>query len=211
MRRKPNATRMELQRVRKRLELAVRGHKLLKDKLEGLMKELTERLPEYKRLRLKVDEEWPRVFQRFALAEAESGTDPIQAAILQARPRVTLDLRMERIMGIPLRHVEARVEAAATTYSLVQTSPRLDAAIAALRELLADILRLAAIESAIRALAAEIQKTRRRSNALEHVLIPDLQTTRKYIADRLEEIARSDISRLMKVKQMLLEREVSAS
>jgi len=211
MRKKVNATRMELMRVRKRLGLAERGHKLLKDKLEGLMKELTERLPEYKRLRLKVDEEWPRVFQRFALADAESGADAVQAAILQARPRVTLDARIERIMGIRIRRIEARVEPAETTYSLMQTSPNLDAGLAALKEFLADLLRLAALEEAVRALAAEVQKTRRRSNALEHVLIPDLQESRKYIADRLEEIARSDISRLMKVKQMLLEREAASA
>ena len=209
MRQKVNATRMELMRVRKRLALAVRGHKLLKDKLEGLIKELTERLAAYKKLRLKVDEQWPRVFQRFALADASASPGATETAILQARPRVTVTTRTERIMGVAVIHAEAEVLPAESTYSLMQTSPHLDTALGELKDLLPDLISLAGLEQAVRALGAEIQKTRRRANALEYILIPDLWETRKSIAGRIEEITRSDVSRLMKVKQMLLEREAA--
>ena len=207
MKRKVNATRMELLRVRKRLDLAVRGHKLLKDKLEGLIRELTERLEEFKALRLKVDREWPRILQRFMMADAEASSAATEAAILQARPRVTVTTRVKRVMGVATPEAEATIEAPGGAYSLMQTSPHLDEALRELREFLPALVKLAALEAAVRALAAEVKKTKRRANALEYVLIPDLREARKYIAGRLEEIARSDVSRLMKVKQMLLERE----
>jgi len=209
MKRKVNATRMELLRVRKRLDLAVRGHKLLKDKLEGLIRELTARLETYKALRLKVDETWPRIFGRFVMAGADASTSATETAILQARPRTAVTTRIERIMGLSITHAEATVEAPGSTYTLMQTSPHLDEALRELREFLPDLIRLAGLEQAVRAIAAEVQKTRRRANALEYVLVPDLQEARKTIASRLEEMARSDVSRLMKVKQMLLEREAA--
>ena len=207
MRYKVNKTRMELLRVRKRLELAERGHKLLKDKLEGLIRELTERLQEYKELRLKVDREWPRIFQRFVIADAEASSSATASALLHARPRVRVTTQIRRVMGVVTTRAEATVEATGDLYSLMQTSPHLDEGLRELREFLPDLVRLAGLEQAIRALGAETQKTRRRSNALEYVLIPDLREARTTIAAHLEAIARSDISRLMKVKQMLLERE----
>ena len=209
MKRKVNATRMELLRVRKRFDLAERGHKLLKDKLEGLIRELTERLEEFKELRLKVDREWPRILQRFMMADAEASSAAAEAAILQARPRVTVSTSVKRVMGVATPQAEATVEAPGGAYSSMQTSPHLDEALRELREFLPALVKLAALEAAVRALAAEVKKTKRRANALEYVLIPDLREARKYIANRLEEIARSDVSRLMKVKQMLLERETA--
>ena len=207
MLRRVNATRMELLRVRKRLDLALRGHKLLKDKLEGLIRELTARLEEYKDLRLRVDRDWPRIFQSFLLADAASSSSATETAILQARPRARITTRVQRVMGIATTHTEAVVEEKGGAYSLIQTSPHLDEALRQLREFRPHLVKLAGLEQTVRALAAEVQKTRRRANALEYVLIPGLQETRKSISSRLEEIARSDISRLMKVKEMLLERE----
>ncbi len=209
MKRKVNATRMELLRVRKRLGLAERGHKLLKDKLEGLIRELTVRLEEYKGLRLRVDEEWPRIFRRFLLARTLASESAAETAILQSRPTLKLSARVGRVMGVATHELQAVVEDSGRTYGLMQTSPHLDEALMELREFLPRLIKLAALEQTIRALAEDVQKTRRRSNALEYILIPDLSETRKSIADRLEELARSDISRLMKVKQMLLEREAA--
>ena len=209
MRKKINATRMELLRVRKRLDLAVRGHKLLKDKLEGLIKELTERLEEFKKLRLDVDEMWPRIFQRFVMADAQGSSAATEAAILQARPRVRIESGVERIMGVAARYAEAKIESPGGAYSLMQTSPHLDEALRELRDFLPALVKLAGVEQAVRAISEEVQKTRLRANALEHVLIPDLQEARSFISGRLEEIARSDTSRLMKVKQMILEREAA--
>jgi len=209
MKRKVNATRMELLRVRKRLDLAVRGHKLLKDKLEGLIRELTDRLEEFKALRLKVDEQWPRIFQRFMMADVQGLSAATEAAILQARPQVKVTTGITRIMGVATTHAEATIVSEGGAYSLMQTSPHLDEALRELREFLPNLVKLAGLEQAVRAISAEVQKTKRRANALEYVLIPDLSEARKYIGGRIEEMARSDISRLMKVKQMLLEREMA--
>jgi len=211
MKQRINATRMELMRVRKRLALAQRGHKLLKDKLEGLIKELTDRLADYKALRLRVDKAWPRIFGRFAMAGAAGSSSAVETAIAQARPKVDVTTSLERIMGIAITHAEAKITAPGGAYSLMQTSPAMDEALRELREFLPDLIRLAALEQAVRALCAEVEKTRRRANALEYVLVPDLSEARKIITSRLEEMARSDASRLMKVKQMLLEREESAA
>jgi V/A-type H+-transporting ATPase subunit D len=207
MKQKVVATRMELLRVRKRLDLAVRGHKLLKDKLEGLIRELTDRLEHYKELRVKVDREWPELFQRFLLAEAESPSGAIEDALLQARPTLKITSKITRVMGVMALETEAEITSPGGAYSLMQTSPQLDEALSELRGFLPDLIRLAGLEQAVRALAEEINKTRRRANALEYVLIPDLREARRTIVNRLEEIARSDTSRLMKVKEMLLERE----
>jgi V/A-type H+-transporting ATPase subunit D len=198
---------MELLRVRKRLALAKRGHKLLKDKLEGLVRELTVRLQEYKDLRLAVDREWPPIFQRFVMARALASPEATDGATLQARPRVRLVATIRRIMGVVTRQTEATVEDSGATYTILGTSPHLDEALRAMRAFLPSLLRLAGVEQSVRALAQEVQKTKRRANALEYVLIPNLQHTRKTISHRLEEIARSDVSRLMKVKEMLVARE----
>lgn len=207
MKRRVNATRMELLRVRKRLDLAVRGHKLLKDKLEGLMRELTLRLAEYRELRVKVDSAWPRIFQRFLLADATASPEATEAAIMQAKPSVTVSVVEQRVMGVHATSTKAEITDPGRSYSLAQTSPHLDEGLRELREFLPDLIKLAGMEQTIRAVAEEVQKTRRRANALEYVLIPDLRYARKSITSRLEEISRSDVSRLMKVKQMLVERE----
>ncbi len=197
---------MELLRVRKRLDLAVRGHKLLKDKLEGLIRELTLRLQEYRELRVRVDSAWPRIFQRFLLADALASPEATEAAIMQARPRVSITVTEQRVMGVHATTTAATILDPGQSYSLAQTSPHLDEGIRELREFLPDLIKLAGMEQTIRAVAAEVQKTRRRANALEYVLIPDLRDARKSITGRLEEISRSDVSRLMKVKEMLVER-----
>jgi H(+)-transporting ATP synthase subunit D len=163
-----------------------------------------------KKLRLEVDDTWPRIFQRFVLAEAETSAESVETAVLQGRPRIRVATRIERVMGIPVTHAEAKVEAPGGAYGLMQTSPHLDAAMRELRGFLPALVKLAALEQAVCALAEEVRKTRRRANALEYVLIPDLAEAKKTIGARLEEIARSDTSRLMKVKEMLLEREEGA-
>lgn len=197
--------------MRKRLDLAVRGHKLLKDKLEGLIRELTERLQEYKELRIKVDRVWPRVFQRFLLAEAQSPPGAVEDAVMQARPKLDITTNVHRVMGVLTLETKAEIVSSGGAYSLMQTSAQADEALGELREFLPELIRLAGLEQAVRALSEEINKTRRRANALEYVLIPDLSLAKRLITSRLEEISRSDVSRLMKVKQMLVEREEAAA
>jgi len=210
MRRKVPPTRMELLRIRKRLALAVRGHKLLKDKLEGLIKEVTERLDELKRLRLEVDREFPEVVELFSRAAALASPAAAETAAATGYPGAVLRTSEQRVMGIPIARFDLAMSADLQPYNLSETSPMLDRALARLLELFPKIVRLAELEDVIRRLADELERTRRRTNALEYSVIPDLRETRHTIEARLEEYMRSDISRLMKVKEMLLAREQPA-
>ena len=208
MKRKVPPTRMELLRVRKRLTMAVRGHKLLKDKLEGLIKEVTDRLQELKRFRLELDAQFPEVIALYVKAAASRSVPATEVAADVAASGAELQVREDRIMGIPVPAF--RLAADITPYCLDETSPYLDAAIARLLALLPKLVRLAELEDTIRRLADELERTRRRANALEYSVIPDLRDTRRMIEARLEEYQRSDISRLMKVKEMLLARDQAA-
>jgi V/A-type H+-transporting ATPase subunit D len=198
---------MELLRIRKRLALAVRGHKLLKDKLEGLVKEVTERLGELKRLRIELDAQFPEVIQLFAKAAATASPPATEAAAARACSGAVLRVQHRRIMGVAVPQMEITLGEGIAPYNLDETSPYLDAAIERLRELFPSVVRLGQLEDTIRRLADELERTRRRTNALEYSVIPDLRATRRSIEARLEEYTRSDISRLMKVKEMLLARD----
>ena len=202
MKRKVPPTRMELLRVRKRLVLAVRGHKLLKDKLEGLVKEVTDRLADLKTLRLEIDAEFPEIIQLFVKAAATANVAATETAAALAYAGAVLRVGQDRIMGVPVPTIDLTLAEEANRYSLSETSPYLDAAVEKLV-----IAQLAQLEDAIRRIADELERTRRRTNALEYSVIPDLRATRRRIESRLEEYMRSDISRLMKVKEMLLERD----
>ena len=210
MKRKVPPTRMELLRIRKRLALAVRGHKLLKDKLEGLIKEVTERLQELKLHRLALDADFPEVIQLFVKAAASRSATATEIAAGIAWSGSLLQVRQDRIMGIPVPTLRLTASKDIQPYSLDETSPYLDLAIQRLKQLLPRIVRLAELEDTIRRLADELERTRRRANALEYSVIPDLRDTRHMIEARLEEYMRSDISRLMKVKEMLLARDQAA-
>ena len=198
---------MELLRIRKRLGLAVRGHKLLKDKLEGLIKEVTERLQELKAIRLGLDADFPEVIRLFVKGAASASVPATETAAALSYAGSVLQVRDSRIMGILTPTLELTQSDDITAYSPDETSPYLDAAIHRLRKLFPRIVRLAELEDTIRRLADELGRTRRRANALEYSVIPDLRDTRRMIEARLEEYMRSDISRLMKVKEMLVARD----
>jgi V/A-type H+-transporting ATPase subunit D len=198
---------MELLRVRKRLALAVRGHKLLKDKLEGLMKEVTEHLQELKELRLALDQEFPEVIELFVKAAATASVPATETAAALACAGAVLQVQQRRIMGVAVPSLEVTLADDLAPYNLEETSPYLDAAVRRLLELFPRIVHLGQLEDTIRRLADELERTRRRTNALEYSVIPDLRATRRLIEARLEEYTRSDISRLMKVKEMLVARE----
>jgi len=207
MKRKVPPTRMELLRIRKRLALAVRGHKLLKDKLEGLIKEVTERLDELKTHRLALDADFPEVIQLFTKAAATASVPATETAAVLANAGAVLRADQRRIMGVPVPTLDLTMGTELAPYSLSETSPYLDAALRRLLQLFPRVVRLAELENVIRSLADELERTRRRTNALEYSVIPDLRETRHSIEARLEEYTRSDISRLMKVKEMLLARD----
>jgi V/A-type H+-transporting ATPase subunit D len=206
MKRKVPATRMELLRIRKRLTLAVRGHKLLKDKLEGLVQEVTERLEALKTLRLEIDAEMPEAIQLYTRAAALASPATTETAAAFAYPGAVLRVGEDRIMGVPVPTIDLTVNEDVEPYSLAETSSHLDEAVRRLIALFSRIAELAQLEDSIRRIADELERTRRRTNALEYPVIPDLRQTRRRIESRLEEYQRSDISRLMKVKEMIVER-----
>lgn len=203
-------TRMELLRMRKRLATATHGHKLLKDKLDGLMTEFREIVEVYKKTRLEVDEGLPEVLKLFVLANITSSRQAVETAIFQSRSSLTLDVTRQRFMGVAVPKFAVDFQAGATPYSLLDTPAELDDATAALKEYFPKILELAQLEETMRRMVEEIERTRRRVNALEHVMIPELRATIKYISSKLDEQERSATIRLMKIKEQRVKEERAA-
>lgn len=204
-----NPTRMELTRQKKRLATATRGHKLLKDKRDELMRRFMELVRENKRLREKVEAGILAANKNFALARASSSDQVLNTALLAPKQAVYLEAQPRNVMSveIPAFQVKTRTADAGDIYSygFAYTSGELDSAVRELSGLLPDMLRLAETEKACQLLAAEIEKTRRRVNALEHVMIPDAREKIRYISMKLDENERSTQIRLMKVKNLMLE------
>lgn len=210
MKRKVSATRQELFRLRRRLALATRGHKLLKDKLEALVKEVAPLVNRYAEQTRRIEDEVLRLLTRFALASASSGGQAIQRAVFQNEP-VPLTREKKWYMGVRLPKLTIPEKRGRLSYSYVQTGPELDEAILEGYDFLPLLLELAEVQQALFLLSRELERTRRRSNALEHVLIPELAENRKSVEQKLAEMERSDISRLMKIKEMITEAESRAA
>ena len=201
---------MEFLRMRKRLRMAVHGHKLLKDKLDGLMQEFRKLADSYKQARKEVDEGLPEVLKMFVLASITSSQQAIESAITQSQSKLELTASHTRRMGVIVPAFAVEFEGAAATYSLLDTPVELDQATADLREYFPKILELAQIEETVRRMVKEIEKTRRRVNALEYVMIPELRRVIKYISTKLDENERSTTTRLMKIKEQRLREERAA-
>ena len=202
-----NPTRMEFLRMRKRLRTAVHGHKLLKDKLDGLMNEFRQLAGVYKLARRQVDDGLPQVLRMFVLAGITSSQQVIEAAIAQSQSKLDLQTTMKRRMSVIVPAFTVKFESGATTYSLLDTPSELDLAAAELKEYFPKILQLAEVEETMRRMVDELEKTRRRVNALEYVMIPELRKVIKYISTKLDENERSSTTRLMKIKDQRLREE----
>ena len=205
-----NPTRMELTRLKKQLTTAVRGHKLLKDKRDELMRQFLEKIRENKLLRERVEAGIREAHSHFVLASAVMQKEALDAALLSPKQEITLETATRNVMSVDIPVFEAKTrtseEADMYSYGFAFTSFELDDAVLRLSELLPDMLRLAECEKATQLMASEIEKTRRRVNALEHVMIPRYQETIHFITMMLEENDRSSRTRLMKVKDMMLEK-----
>lgn len=199
-----NPTRMEMLRLRKRLTVAKRGHKLLKDKLDGLMKDFSRFAKEYKAARRAVDAELPAVLKYFVLAEATSSRRITEDALDNTRQDMKIEVKTRRIMSVVIPELQVSYGEAAGGYSRIHTSPELDKAIAGLKEFIDKLLKMAELEQTVRLLSAEIEKTRRRVNALEHTFIPRMAASINLIKNKLDEAERSNTSRLMKIKEQRL-------
>lgn len=204
-----NPTRMELSRQKKKLMTATRGHKLLKDKRDELMRQFLELVRENKALREKVEAGIAAANKNFVLAKAGVSDAAMNAALLAPKQEVYLETGTRNVMSvnIPVFTAKTRTPNAGDIYpyGYAFTSSDLDDAVKSLSDLLPDLLRLAEIEKSCQLMAAEIEKTRRRVNALEHVMIPDAQEKIKFITMKLDENERSTQIRLMKIKDMMLE------
>ena len=203
-----NPTRMELTRLKKKLVTATRGHKLLKDKRDELMRRFLELVKENKELRMKVEQKISDANKNFVLASAAMSDEVISAALLAPKHEVYLDIGEKNVMSvdIPVYDIKTRTPDPNDIYSYgyAFTSSELDDAVKSLADILPDMLKLAEIEKSCLMMASEIEKTRRRVNALEHVMIPDTQEKIRYITMKLDENERSTQTRLMKVKDMML-------
>ncbi len=197
-----NATRMEFIKLGRRLSMAMRGHKLLKDKNEGLMKEFSTLVRTYKEVRQRVDADLPNRMKLFLLAQITSSSQSISTALEQSKGTLELKIFERSILNIKVPVFEVSLTED-TSYSLMDTPVELDDAIIQLKEFFSSIVKTAELEQSTRLLAKEIEKTRRRVNALEYILIPQLQDSIKFIKSKLDEMERSNISRLMKIKEML--------
>ena len=204
-----NPTRMELTRLKGRLRTAVRGHKLLKDKRDELMRQFMDMVRKNRQLRKKVEEGLAGANAALAVASAVMSPEMLQQALLYPKQGVDLDMELKNIMSVyvPVYSFKTRTADSADIYpyGFAQTSGELDDALSALSGVFQDMLELAQAEKTTQLLAEEIEKTRRRVNALEYVMVPELQTNIRFISMKLEENDRSTKVRLMKVKEMVLQ------
>ena len=200
-----NPTRMELRRLKARLKTATRGHKLLKDKSDEMIRQFMLLIRENKRLREEVERELSVALKEFMLARAVTGDTVIEEAL--AMPSVKAELntseKNEMSVKVPCLGVVEREKKDLYPYSFATVTAELDSSIASLSTLLGKMLKLAEVEKSCNMLADEIEKNRRRVNALEYVMIPQLEETIKYITMKLDENERSSTIRLMKVKSMI--------
>ena len=207
-----NPTRMELTRLKGKLRTAQRGHKLLKDKRDELMKQFMETVRSVRVLREEVEEELMKAHQSFTVASALMSSEALEQAMLYPKQSVELTMETKNVMSVnvPVYHTRTRTgsDADIYPYGFAATSGELDTAVDALGKVLPKLLRLAEIEKSAQLMAEEIEKTRRRVNALEYVVIPQTQSSIRYITMKLEENDRATTTRLMKVKDMILKQAI---
>lgn len=202
-----NPTRMELTRLKRRLKTAVRGHKLLKDKRDEMMRRFILLIRENAKLRQQVEAALAQALGQFALCRGLMEPEALEEAVMYPARTASLSVGRQNIMSVNVPTFTVETTQARLPYGLAQTSAQLDGSIARLAQLLPELMQLAQIEKTCNMLADEIEKTRRRVNALEYVMIPDLQETIRFITMKLDENERGSLTRLMKVKDMIAQRD----
>ena len=206
-----NPTRMELTRLKGRLKTAQRGHKLLKDKRDELMRQFLILLHQNQALRAKVEAGLASANSAFTVASAVMSPEVLEQALLYPKQHVELEVQLQNVMSVYVPNYQFQAQTTDLSdiypYGFAQTSGELDDALANLASVFHDMLELAQVEKSVQLMAREIEKTRRRGNALEHVMIPDYREKIRYISMKLDENERGATARLMKVKDMMLEEE----
>lgn len=203
-----NPTRMELTNLKKKLATARKGHRLLKDKRDELMRQFLDLARENKKLRVKVEAGIKQSNQNMALARSVMSDEEIQVALMMPSQKMTVDVKLKNVMSVVVPQFNAQFKMAKAdeiySYGYAFTSSDLDKAVKSIADIMPDMLRLAEVEKQCQLMSAEIEKTRRRVNALEHVMIPQYEDTIKYITMKLAENERATTTRLMKVKDMMI-------
>ena len=208
-----NPTRMELSRLKKRLAVASRGHKLLKDKRDELMKQFLDIVRECKTLRETVEEKLADYYKNFSVAKALMSEESMETALVLGNQIIQLAVDTRNIMSVDVPSFSFEVHRrsdAVFPYGFLDTSAQLDDSILSLSSIFQELLRLSELEKTVELLASEIEKTRRRVNSLEYVMIPQLTETIKSITMKLDENERGNLTRLMKVKDMMLKEQFEA-
>jgi len=205
-----NPTRQELTRLKNRLRTSVRGHKLLKDKRDELMKQFMDVVRENRTLRKKVEAGLEKANAGFSAAGAVMSPQMLEQALMYPKASVSLEMGFQNIMSVdvPIYQFKMAEGNSGAPYGFAATSGELDDAVETLGQVFRDMLKLAEVEKTSQLLAQEIEKTRRRVNALEYVKIPQMQEAIKYITMKLDENERSSTIRLMKVKDMILKEAI---
>lgn len=204
-----NPTRMELNNLKRRLITARRGHKLLKDKRDELVKQFMTIVKENKRLREICERMLGEAQNDFLLSRASISDQIIEESLMYPKKTIRLDVQSRNIMGVKVPVItdidEEESDSNIYPYGILSTTAELDSALYNITEVIPYLIKLAEKEKTVQLMASEIERTRRRVNALEYIMIPQFEETIKYITMKLEENERGNISRLMKVKDMMIE------
>ena len=203
---KVNATRMELLKLQKKVKLARRGHKLLKDKRDELMKQFLSLIHKNRELRERIEKEIAVVYRNFMAARALMSPEMLEEALMLPKTRLKVDISTALIMSVRVPKIEMEQEGEGfISYGLYEVPSALDQSLEMLSTLMPELIRLAEMEKSLELLAMDIEKTRRRVNALEYVLIPELETTARFIEMKLDEMERSALTTLMSIMGKLRE------
>ncbi|KXJ97870.1 MAG: V-type sodium ATPase subunit D [Parcubacteria bacterium OLB19] len=204
---KVSPTRISLLNLKKELKVAKKGHKLLKDKRDGLIKKFMAIIFETRDLRKSVEERLGMAFDSYQRSSATTSRLAQEVALLVPNAEINLEVAVKTVMSVKIPEFKVSKEGSAFAYGSLDTSGDLDNAIVKFDEVFVDIMRLAGLEKSAENLAEEIEKTRRRVSALENVMIPNLEETIKFIAMQLDERARDAVVSTMRVKAMIVAKE----
>lgn len=196
-------TRMELLRLKKRLSIAIRGHKLLKNKLDELIRIMLALVKDTLELRKKTDDKFAEANRYMAVAGSSTSTEILNAALMVSERRIKIDLKYRQIFNIKVPEFSAQSIKGSGSYGFAQTSAGLDFALEIFDKTVKQLIELSEKEKKVQLIGDEIQKTRRRVNALEYILIPNIKETLKYITMKLEERERDNQTQLMRVKDVV--------
>ncbi len=197
------ATRMELMQLKKRVKLAYKGHKLLKDKQDQLVREFFSIIDSYKSLRKDVEEKLKKAYSAIILTRTVMNDSELENALFLPVKKVNLTEKLKNVMSVKIPIFKVEIEENPESYSKITTAADLDIAVETFANIAKDLINLSQIENEVKLLAEEIEVTRRRVNALEYVLIPELELKIRFVTMKINEMERSNLVRIMKIKDIV--------